>query len=178
MDLVLVLLICATAGYAGVVVFVTELRERGRSRALQFGAVAALAVAAGFFLMVALAQWNLFAAAAAVAVFSGTVAYLVVGRDISPERRPWITVGAALLVTVAAVLVLYLAVIAFIGAVGVYRLVRMPLWTGPRSVGAVGVYRVGRLRLRTGLALFVMGTSMAALLAGAVAMFAMSLSRM
>lgn len=158
MDFFLVLLICATAGYAGAVVSIVRLRERGMARALQEGAVAATGVAASFFLMVALAHLTVFASVAASAVFVGVVTYLAVARDLSPAWRPWVTVGLTVLVTAVSLFASYLALMAFVGAAGVYRLVR--------------------LRLRTGPSLVFMGTSLGVLMAGAVGMFLVALSQM
>ncbi|GIJ46613.1 hypothetical protein Val02_34990 [Virgisporangium aliadipatigenens] len=158
MDFFLVLLICATAGYAGAVVSIVRLRERGTVRALQEGAVAAVGVAASFFLMVALANLSVFASAAAGAVFVGAVGYLALARDLSPAWRPWVTVGLTVLVTAFSLFASYLVLMAFVGAVGVYRLVR--------------------LRLRTGPSLVFLGTSLSVLIAGAVGMFAVALSQM
>lgn len=90
------------------------------------------------------------------AFFAGAVAYLVLNGDLGPRRAALAAVGAATVVTAGFLFVVYLAVIAFVVAIGVYLLVRV--------------------RLRIAPALVLMGTTLSGLLAASVLVFWISLT--
>ncbi|MEO3745353.1 hypothetical protein [Plantactinospora sp. B5E13] len=156
MDSSLVILVGGTALFAGAVAYLGLLRDLGRRRAGWAAAGATAAVAVLFALMIYLAHLALPAVLGVVALSSGALAYLVLQRDLGRRRAVLAAVGAAAVVTASFLLVLYLAVIAFIGA--------------------VGVYLVARTRLRTAPALAFMGSTLGGLLAASVLVFWASLT--
>lgn len=90
------------------------------------------------------------------AIFAGAVAYVVLRRDLGPRRAALAAAGAATVVTASFMFVVYLAVIAFIAAAGVYLLVR--------------------IRLRINPAFILMGTALSGLLAASALVFWFSLT--
>jgi hypothetical protein len=158
MDLALAILFGLAALYAGMVIFLVLVGSRGPQGAAASGAGAAAGVAACLALMVLLAQVTVAATIAAVVVFSGAVAYRVLVRDVGRPRAALAGIGAAALISLSFAFVSYLAVLAFLGAVGVYLLLR--LW----------------VRART--ALLVMGGTLSGLLAASGLVFALALSTM
>jgi hypothetical protein len=157
-DLSLVILFVLAALYAGAVIFLVLLRRRGLLRAAVSGVAVTAGVAASLFSMVLLAHLSLAATVAVVAVFAGAVAYLVMLRDLGRPRAALSGVGAAVLISLCFAFVSYLAVLALVGAAGVYLLLR--LW------------------LRTRPALLVMGGTLGGLLAASAFVFAVALSTM
>lgn len=152
------LLFVLAALYAGAVTGLVTLRERGLRRAASIGAVTAAGVAASLFLMVLLAHVTVAATLVVVVAFTVAVAYLVLVRDLGRQRATQTAVGAAVLIGLSFVFVSYLAVLAFLGAAGVYLLLR--LW------------------LRTRPALLLMGGTLGGLLAASAVVFAVALSTM
>lgn len=134
MDLALAILIGATAVFAGATGYAGFLGELGRRRAALAGAGAAAGVTAGFLVLLLLARIALPAAPGFLALAGGTVAYLVLLRDLGRRRAALAAAGAAAVVTASALFVLYLAVAAFVGAVGTYLLLRTRLRIGPSIV--------------------------------------------
>jgi hypothetical protein len=157
-DLALVLLFVLAALYAGAVTSLVSLRERGVRRAASLGAAAAAGVAASLFLMVLLAHVTVAATLIVVVAFTCAVAYLVLVRDIGRQRATRTAAGAGALIGLSFVFVSYLAVLAFLGAAGVYLLLR--LW------------------MRTRPALLLMGGTLGGLLAASALVFALALSSM
>jgi len=155
-DLSLAILIGATALFAGAAGYVAFRGELGRRRAALAAAGAAAGVAAGFLVMLLLATVALPATLAFLALAGGAVAYLVFLRDLGRRRAALAAAGAAAVVTASSLFVLYLAVAAF--------------------VGAIGVYLVVRTRLRIGPSVILMGTTLSGLLAASAAAFWYSLS--
>ncbi|RSN64208.1 MULTISPECIES: hypothetical protein [Actinomadura] len=95
---------------------------------------------------------------AGCAGFAGVVTYLLVGRDLRGGARVAAAVGAAVLVGLASIFVLYLAVAAFL------------------ACGAA--YLVARRMLRPGLALAASGVVLLGGLSCAVALMSIALSEM
>lgn len=156
MDSSLALLIGLTAIFMGGVAHRVARRDPGPRRAGLVAAAAAVATAASFLLMIYLAGLALPATMALLAVLSGAVTYLAFRRDLGPKRAALAATGAAVFVTACFLFVLYLAVIAFVAAIGVYLLVR------------------DRLRIKG--ALILAGTTLSGLLAAAVLAFWFSLT--
>ncbi|WP_157017642.1 hypothetical protein [Cryptosporangium arvum] len=158
MDSFLAVVFGLAALYAGGVIFVVSAGRQGPQRAAANGAGAAAGVAAALVLMVLLAHVAVAALVAAVVLFSGAIAYFVLVRDIGRRPAALTAVGAAALISLSFLLVSYLAVLAFIGAAGIYLLLR--LW------------------VRTRPALLVMGGTLSGLLAASGVVFAVALSTM
>jgi hypothetical protein len=155
-DSSLAILIGGTAIFAGAVAYLVRLRDLGRRRAGLVAAAAATAVTASFLLMLYLATVAAPAVVGLVALLTGAVAYLVFLRDLGRWRAALAAAGAAVVVAASFLFVVYLAVIAFIAAAGVYLLVR--------------------LRLRINAALILMGTTLSGLLAASALVFWVSLN--
>lgn len=159
MDSSLALLIGGTAAYAGAIAYLVSVPDLGTRRAALATAGTATAVAASFLLMIALANVAFPATVGVVALLSGVVAYLAFVRDLGRRRAALATAGAATAVTVSFLAVVYLAVIAFLAAIGVYLLLR-------------------RVQLRIGPAFILMGTTLTGLLAASALVFWVSLASM
>lgn len=157
-DFALVALIALAAGYAGGVVALVRLRAAGLARAVLEGLAAAAGVAASFALMLVLARVWLPGTIIVAALLAGGVLYGVLQRDLGPARAAGTAALGGLLIGVSFLFVSYLAVMALIGAGGVYLVLR--LW----------------LRIRP--ALLVMGGALGALLAASLGIFALALSSM
>lgn len=118
MDLALAVLIGGTAAYAGGVGAV----KAGRARALAVGAAVA---AAGFVLMVVIANagadlW----AYVPVPFLVGAATFLVLRDDVGSRRAWGAAAGLGLLIGAATLYISYLAPMAFVGAAGVYVVLR------------------------------------------------------
>lgn len=157
-DSSLAVLIGLTALGAGAVGFATQVRPRGRDRALLAGAGLALAIVAAFALMIALADVSLFATYGFAGLAGGVAAYLLLRADLGRNRAVAAAIGIGLLMTATSLFASYLAVMAFIGALAVYALIRT--------------------RVRVVPALIVTGTTLSGLLAGAVLIFLIALQSM
>lgn len=158
MDSSLAILIAGTALFAGAVAYPVLRPDLGKRGAGLASLAAAAAVAAAFLLMLGLAAIAVPATVAVAALFTGAVAYLVLRRDLGERRAASAAAGAALVVAVCFLFVVYLAVIAFVAAAGVYLLLRT--------------------RLRTGPALILMGSTLSGLLAAAGVAFWAALASM
>lgn len=152
------IMIVLVALYAGVVAFVASIRPRGLERAAVVGGVTVAAVTGSFTAMILLAQVSLPATWVLAALFTGAVAHLVLLPDLGRARAALTAAGAALLIGAAFAFVSYLAVLAFVGAAGVYLLLRLGLRTRP--------------------ALLVMGGTLGGLLAASGLVFAIALAGM
>lgn len=157
-DFALVALIALIAAYAGGVTAVVRLRPAGPARALLEGVGAAVGVAASFVLMLALARVWLPGTIIVAGLLAGGVLYGTLVRDLGPARAGGTAAAGGLLIGASFLFVAYLAVMATIGAAGVYLTLR--LW------------------LRTRPALLVMGGTLGGLLAAAAGVFALALSNM
>jgi hypothetical protein len=157
-DFALVALIALIAGYAGGVATIVRLRPAGPARAALDGVLAAAGVAASFTLMLVLARVWLPGTIVVAALLAGGVLYGTLLRDLGRARAGGTAAAGGLLIGVSFLFVSYLAVMALIGA--------------------AGVYLVLRLRLRTRPALLVMGGALGALLAASAGVFALALSGM
>ncbi|WP_327002759.1 hypothetical protein OHA72_47985 [Dactylosporangium sp. NBC_01737] len=157
-DFALVALIAVIAAYAGGVAAIVRLRPAGPARALFEGAVAAAGVAASFALMLVLARVWLPGTIIVAALLAGGVLYGTLRRDLGPARAGGLAAGGGLLIGASFLFVSYLAVMALIGAAGVYLALR--------------------LRLRTRPALLVMAGALGTLLATSAGVFALALSSM
>ncbi|GAA0228317.1 hypothetical protein GCM10009539_12160 [Cryptosporangium japonicum] len=151
-------MIAATALYAGSVTVVAETRTTSRRAARTAGAGTAAVVAGVFLLMILLAHVAYPATWALGAAFAVVATHRTLRADLGARTAASTAVGVAALVAASFVFVSYLAPMALIGALGVYRLLRLGLT--PRS------------------ALVAMGGSLSALLAAAAATFAVALSTM
>ena len=158
MDSSLAFMITFVALYAGAVAFLVLRKQLDTMRSVLAGIFTVIVVAASFQLMVSLANVTLWAMYATVALFIATVTYLAFVRDLDTKWTVTLTIGAAVFVTLASVVVSYLAVMAYIGAVGIYLVLRM--WVRVRS------------------ALIVMGTALSGFLALSVAVFLAALAAM
>jgi hypothetical protein len=150
MDTSLAVLIVLVAGYAGAVTWLA----RGFRPAL----VAAVGVLAGFGLMLATAHVWVPGTYLLAALEAALITYLTLAADLSRARVATAATVTGLMIGVASLVVSYLAVMALIGAAGVYLVLRR--------------------RLRTRPALFLMGGALGTLLAGSAAAFAVALSNM
>lgn len=150
MDSSLVILIVLVAGYAGAVTLLT--------RGIRAGVVTAAGVLAAFVLMPLLARVWLPGTYAVAVLFAAAVTFLTLAGDLGRSRATVVAAATALFVGAAFVVVSYLALMALVGAAGVYLVMRR--W------------------LRTRPALLVMGGALGTLLAGSVAVFAIALSNM
>jgi hypothetical protein len=157
-DMALVALIVLIAAYAGGVWVFVRLRPAGPARALIEGAGAAAGVAASFALMLVLARVWLPGTIIVAALLAGGVLYGTLLRDVGPAPAIGTAVAGGLLIAASFAFVSYLAVMALIGAAGVYLVLR--LW------------------LRTRPALLVMGGTLGALLTASAGVFALALSGM
>jgi len=157
-DFTLVALIALIAAHAGGVAAIVRLRPAGPARALLEGAGTAAGVAASFALMLVLAHVWLPGTVIVAALLAGGVLYGTLLRDLGPSRAGGLAAAGGLLIGASFLLVSYLAVMALIGAAGVYLVLR--LW------------------LRTRPALLVMGGTLGALLAASAGAFALALSTM
>ena len=155
MDSSLAILIGITAAFAGAVAYYV-LRELGARRPGWAAAGTAAAVAASFLLMLYLATINVLATVAFVLLAAGAIAYLVLRRDLGSRKGALAAAGIALTVTASFLFVLYLAVIAFIAAIGVYFLLR------------------SRVKIKS--AIILAGTTLSGLLAAAALTFYLSLT--
>jgi hypothetical protein len=158
MDSSLAFMITGVALYAGAVAFLVLRKQLDTMRSVLAGLFTIVAVAGSFQLMISLAGVTLWAMYATIALFTATVTYLAFVRDLDRTWTVASTIGAAALVTLASVVVSYLAVMAYIGAVGVYLVLRM--WVRVRP------------------ALIMMGTALGGFLALSVAAFAVALASM
>ncbi|GGO26684.1 hypothetical protein [Micromonospora parathelypteridis] len=158
MDLNLVIIIGGAVVFGGAVAYLVLLRERGAQRAALAAVGVAAVLAASFLLMLLLARLALPAVLVFVALFSGAVTHLVFRRELGARRAALLAAGATIVITVSALFVLYLAVIAFILAIGVYLLLR--------------------IRLRLAPALVLMGGTLGGLLAASAGAFWISLTYM
>jgi hypothetical protein len=155
-DSSLAILIGGTAAFAGTVAHLVA-RDLGRWRAASAAAGAAAGVAASFLLMLGLATVApLPVLLSFVALASGAVAYLAFRHDLGGRRAAAAAAGTACVVTAGFLFVVYLAVIAFVAAVGAYLLLRT--------------------RLRIGPAMVLMGTTLGGLLAASAMVFWASLT--
>ena len=157
-DFALVALIALIAAYAGGVWLIVRLRPAGVARALVEGVGVATGVAASFALMLVLARVWLPGTIIVAALLAGGVLYGTVLRDVGPARAGGAAVAGGLLIAASFMFVSYLAVMALIGAAGVYLVLR--LW------------------LRTRPALVVMGGTLGVLLTASAGLFALALSGM
>lgn len=157
-DFALVALIALIAAYAGAVWLIARLRSAGPARALIEGAGATAGIAASFLLMLTLARVWLPGTIVVAALLAGGILYGTLVRDVGPARAGGTAVVGGLLIAASFVFVSYLAVMALIGAAGVYLVLR--LW------------------LRTRPALLVMGGTLAGLLTASAGVFALALSSM
>ncbi|AVT29294.1 hypothetical protein C6361_07090 [Plantactinospora sp. BC1] len=153
MDSSLALLIGATAVCAGAVGYLVPPRALGPRHA---AVAVAVGVTGSFLLMLLLASVALPAVLGFVALFAAAVAYPVFRRDLGPRRAGVAAAGSAAVVTVSFLFVVYLAVIAFIAAIGVYLLLRD--------------------RVRIAPALIMTGTTLGGLLAASALVFWVSLT--
>ncbi|BCJ55965.1 hypothetical protein Asp14428_74400 [Actinoplanes sp. NBRC 14428] len=158
MDLALAVLIALATFYAGAVTLLVVARTASVRAAPAAAARVAAVVGAAFLLMVLVAHVAYPATVALAVVLSFAAARRVLVDDLGPRRAAVTGAVAALLIGAAFLFVAYLAVLALIGALGVYRLLR--------------------LRLRTRPALVVMGGTLGGLLAAAAATFAAALATM
>jgi hypothetical protein len=149
-DISLAVLIVLTAGYAGAVTWFV--------RGFATGAAAAAGVLATFALMLGLARVWLPGTILVAALTAGAIAYRTLARDLGRTRAAVAATAAGLVVGAAFAFVSYLAVMALIGAAGVYPVVRR--------------------RLRTRPALLVLGGTLGTLLVGSAAAFVVALSSM
>ncbi|GIF63420.1 hypothetical protein Ais01nite_14550 [Asanoa ishikariensis] len=156
MDSALAIVIGGTGIFAATVAYLVTLGDHGRQRAALAAAGAAVAVAVGFLLMLLMAEVSVLATTGLLALLAGAVAYRVFLRDLGRRRAMLATAGATAVVTASFVLVVYLAFVAFVAAVGVYLLVRV--------------------RLRISAALVLASTTLSGLLATAALAFWLSLS--
>lgn len=156
MDSSLAILIGGTAVFAGGVGYLVARRDAGRRRAGLTAVGAAGGVAASFLLMLYLATVALPATVGLVAFLAGLVAYLAFRRDLGRRRAALAAAGAGAFVAAGFLFVVYLAVIAF--------------------VVAVGVYLLARDRLRISQAVILTGTTLGGLLAASALVFWVSLS--
>jgi hypothetical protein len=150
MDNSLVVLVVLVAGYAGIAVLV--------SHGLAKGAAAAVAVLAGFALMLGLARVWLPGTFLVAVAGAAAITYLTLAGDLGRSRARLVAAAAGLVIGAAFAVVSYLAVMALIGAAGLYPVLRRSLRTRP--------------------ALLVMGGALGTLLAGSAALFAVALSTM
>ncbi|MEV4138587.1 hypothetical protein AB0J72_41270 [Dactylosporangium sp. NPDC049742] len=157
-DLALIALIALIATYAGAVATVTRLRPAGARRALLEGAATTTGVAACFALMLALARVWLPGTIIVATLLAGAVLHRTLVRDLGPARASAAATAGGLLIGASFLFVSYLAVMALIGAAGVYLVLR--LW------------------LRTRPALLVLGGTLGTLLAASAGVFALALSTM
>ncbi|WP_432971848.1 hypothetical protein [Dactylosporangium sp. CA-233914] len=149
MDISLVILIGLTAAYAGGVAVVVR-----PSRAL----MAAGGVIAVFALMLGLAYVWYPGSVAVAALFAGGVTWLTLARDLGRPGNALVSVAAGLLIGASFLFVSYLAVMALIGAAGVYLVLRR--WLRPRT------------------AMLAMGGALGGMLAASAAVFAVALANM
>jgi hypothetical protein len=157
-DFALVALIALIAAYAGGVWTFVRLRPAGPALALVEGVGAAAGVAVSFALMLVLAHVWLPGTIIVAALLAGGVLYAMLLRDVGPARAAGIAAAGGLLIGASFLYVSYLAIMALIGAAGIYLVLR--LW------------------LRTRPALLVMGGALGALLAASAGVFALALSGM
>src|SRR5262245_35733275 len=157
-DFALVALIALIAAYAGGVATIVRLRPAGPVRAVLEGVGVAAGAAASFALMLVLARVWLPGTIIVAALLAGCVLYGTLLRDLGAARAGGTAAAGGLLIGASFLFVSYLAVMALIGAAGVYLVLR--LW------------------LRTRPALLVMGGALGALLAASAGVFALALSTM
>ncbi|MDG4781858.1 hypothetical protein O7614_19565 [Micromonospora sp. WMMD961] len=158
MDLNLMIFIGGAVVFGGAVAYLVLLRERGAQRAALAAVGVATALAASFLLMLMLARLALPAALGFVALFSGAVTYLVLRRELGARWAALLAAGATMVITASALFLVYLAVIAFVVAIGVFLLLR--------------------IRLRLAPALVLMGGTLGGLLATSAGAFWISLTYM
>lgn len=158
MDSSLALMVGFAACYAGGVSLPVLVPRLGFQRAFLAAAGVVGGVALSFVLMLLLARVHVGLTAVVVLLFTGAVAYLVLRRDLGGRATVWASIGAAVLIGACFLFVSYLAVLAFIGAAGVYLLLRLFLRTRP--------------------ALILMGGTLGGLLAASAAVFAIALASM
>src|SRR5689334_18204205 len=124
-DLALVALIALLASYAGGVTAIVRLRPAGPARALLDGVGAAVGVAASFALLLVLARVWLPGTIIVAVLLAGGVLYGTLLRDLGPARAGAIAAGGGLLIGASFLFVSHLAVMALIGAAGVYLVLRL-----------------------------------------------------
>jgi hypothetical protein len=149
-DISLAVLIVLAAGYAGAVTWV--------ARGFATGAAGAAGVLAAFALMLGLARAWLPGTLLVAALTAAVITYLTLAQGLGRTRAVVAATAAGLVVGAAFAFVSYLAVMALIGAAGIYPVLRR--------------------RLRTRPALLVMGGALGTLLAGSAAAFVVALSSM
>ncbi|MFY1691972.1 hypothetical protein [Plantactinospora sp. WMMB782] len=158
MDSSLAFLIGSAAIFTGAVAYRELHRELGRRRAAVAATGIAVGVTASFLLMLYLATLSMAALLAFVAVFAAAVGYPAFRRDLGPRRAALAAAGSAAVVTASFLFVVYLAVMAYLTAIGVYLSLRD--------------------RIRIAPALLVTGTTLGGLLAASALVFWVSLSYM
>jgi hypothetical protein len=158
MDSSLALMIGLAACYAGAVSLPVLIRRLDVQRAVPAAAGVVAGVVLSFLLMLLLARVHLGLTEVVVLLFVGVAAYLALRPDLGQRGTLWTAAGVSALIGVAFIFISYLAVLAFIGA--------------------AGLYVVLRLFLRIRPALLVMGGTLCCLLAGSAALFAVALSNM
>jgi hypothetical protein len=157
-DLSLAILIALTILYTGAVTLLVVASRDSMPAARTAAARAAVVVAAAFLLMILLARVALPATMAVAAVFALLATRRALLDDLGPRTAAGVAIATAVGIGTAFFLFSYLAVMALIGALGVYQLLR--------------------LRLRTRPALVVTGGTLIGLLAAAAATFAVALATM
>jgi hypothetical protein len=158
MDYSLALLIGFAACYAGVTSLPALIPRLGFQRGIAAGAGVVAAVALSFLAMLLLARVHVALTSAFIVLFIFAATFLVLSRDLGRRATLWSAAGAAVLIGLCSLFVSYLAVMAFIGAAGIYLVLR--LW------------------LRTRPALLVMGGTLGGLLGVSAAVFAVALASM
>src|SRR5262249_34479076 len=129
----LVALIALIAAYAGGVATIVRLRPAGTVRALLEGVGVAVAVAASFALMLVLARVWLPGTVIVAALLAGCVLYGTLLRDLGAARAGGTAAAGGLLIGASFLFVSYLAVMALIGAAGVYLVLRLGLPDRPAA---------------------------------------------
>jgi len=157
-DVTLVILFILAALYSGGMTAIAQLRARGPRTAARTGAVTAVVVAASLFLMVLLAHVTVPLAVVGAGVFSAAATYWTLAADLGRARATATAIGMGILIALCFLGVAHLAVLALIGAAGVYQVIRLFLRTRP--------------------ALLVMGGTFGGLLAASVAVFVVALATM
>ncbi|MFF5052821.1 hypothetical protein ACFY1S_06525 [Micromonospora sp. NPDC000663] len=158
MDISIAILIALAAAYAGTVVWLAPPRPLNRARAARAALGTAASIVGAFAVMILLAGISLLATNVVAALGAAVMAYLVLSHDLGATRARIAATVAGLLIGLSFVFLSYLAVMALIGAAGVYLILRK--WTGTRP------------------ALLVMGGALGCLLLASAGAFALALSSM
>jgi hypothetical protein len=157
-DSSLAVLIALTALAGGAVAFVTQARPRGSTRALLLGGGVTLGIVAAFAALLALAHLSLIATDVLAGLLAGLVAWAILLPDLGRRRTIAAAAGITLVMAAAFLFVFHLAVMAFVGAMSLYALIRT--------------------RIRLAPALILTGTTLSGLLAAAAAVFWIGLQTM